>query len=67
MEKKIITHPVDAVVMLDCPDCLELLSCLKRFPISWEMYPIWYREGKRCPGCGAGYIGDFGTRKISST
>ena len=61
-----IDRPLDKIVMRDCPDCFELLACQNGLQSeNWNKFPRWYREGKQCPSCGAGFIGEFGTRKIS--
>lgn len=63
-----ITRPLDKIVMRDCPECLELLTLQNKHSVLlseyWKNFPRWYREGEQCPSCGAGFIGEFGTRKI---
>ncbi|MFQ5771978.1 MAG: hypothetical protein ACE5HX_15695 [bacterium] len=53
------------VKMVACPDCAELRWCRKIKPsvAFWDM-PIWYREGRPCPTCGADSEKGFGSIKL---
>ena len=50
--------------MLPCSECAKLLKCQNDLSMSFKNYPLWYQQGKQCPVCGAGYVGEFGTRFI---
>ena len=45
-----------------CSECFELLRC-RNAHTSYEKFPVWYRAGKQCPLCGAGYESEFGKRQ----
>jgi len=51
---------------MKCTECLPVkLLNEDHEHYNWDEYPKWYKEGKSCPLCGAGFAGDYG-RNLTS-